>query len=269
MTSLDSDPLHARYLFACELAKAGAELAFRFYQQRDSLAVDHKGHDLQDVVSIADKQVEEFVKQQIVNAFPQDGFLGEESGAQLPEAPILWVVDPIDGTSCFLNGLHTWCLSLAIVADGEPVIGVVYDPNHQEIFHALKGHGAWLNETPIAPHPARTVKEGVMGVGTSHRVTPADFLPFLDALLGDGGMFVRNGSGALMSAWAAAGRLIGYYEPHMNPWDALPGLVLMREAGGQTNDYLANDGIINGSPLLLAGKTLYPQLKNMLRQPLH
>lgn len=151
MTSLDSDPLHARYLFACELAKAGAELAFRFYQQRGSLAVDHKGHDLQDVVSIADKQVEEFVKQQIVNAFPQDGFLGEESGAQLPEAPILWVVDPIDGTSCFLNGLHTWCLSLAIVADGEPVIGVVYDPNHQEIFHALKGHGAWLNETPIAP----------------------------------------------------------------------------------------------------------------------
>lgn len=72
-----------------------------------------------------------------------------------------------------------------------------------------------------------------MGVGTSHRVTPADFLPFLDALLSDGGMFVRNGSGALMSAWAAAGRLIGYYEPHMNPWDALPGLVLMREAGGR------------------------------------
>ncbi|PVW88209.1 inositol monophosphatase, partial [Klebsiella pneumoniae] len=111
-------------------------------------------------------------------------------------------------------------LSLAIVADGEPVIGVVYDPNHRELFHALRGHGAWLNDAPIRPHPATTVKEGVMGVGTSHRVTPADFLPFLQALLSDGGMFIRNGSGALMSAWAAAGRLIGYYEPHMNPWDA-------------------------------------------------
>ena len=115
------------------------------------------------------------------------------------------------------------CLSLAIVADGEPVIGVVYDPNHRELFHALRGHGARLNDAPIRPHPATTVKEGVMGVGTSHRVTPADFLPFLQALLSDGGMFIRNGSGALMSAWAAAGRLIGYYEPHMNPWDALPG----------------------------------------------
>lgn len=74
-------------------------------------------------------------------------------------------------------------------------------------------------------------------------------------------MFVRNGSGALMSAWAAAGRLIGYYEPHMNPWDGLPGIVLMREAGGTTNDYLAAEGIARGNPVLLASKTLYPQLK--------
>ena len=268
MKSLESDALQARYRLACELAQAGAELAFEYYQQRDRLAVDHKGDDLQDVVSVADKRVEAFVKQRIISAFPQDGFLGEESGTQMPDARVLWVVDPIDGTSCFLNGLHTWCLSLAIVADGEPVIGVVYDPNHRELFHALKGQGAWLNDAPIAPHPATTVKEGVMGVGTSHRVTPAVFLPFLNALLSDGGMFIRNGSGALMSAWAAAGRLIGYYEPHMNPWDGLPGLVLMREAGGLSNDYLAEDGIRHGNPLLLASKTLYPQLKNMLCHPL-
>ncbi len=181
MQSQESEALQARYRLACELAKAGAELAFEYYQQREALTVDHKGDDLQDVVSVADKRVEAFVKQRIQSAFPEDGFLGEESGARLPDARVLWVVDPIDGTSCFLNGLHTWCLSLAIVADGEPVIGVVYDPNHRELFHALRGHGAWLNDAPIRPHPATTVKEGVMGVGTSHRVTPADFLPFLQA----------------------------------------------------------------------------------------
>ena len=82
-------------------------------------------------------------------------------------------------------------------------------------------------------------------------------------------MFIRNGSGALMSAWAAAGRLIGYYEPHMNTWDALPGLVLMREAGGASNDFLAQEGIQRGNPLLLASQTLYPQLKKMIPQPLH
>ena len=127
MQSQESEALQARYRLACELAKAGAELAFEYYQQREALTVDHKGDDLQDVVSVADKRVEAFVKQRIQSAFPEDGFLGEESGARLPDARVLWVVDPIDGTSCFLNGLHTWCLSLAIVADGEPVIGVVYD----------------------------------------------------------------------------------------------------------------------------------------------
>lgn len=136
MQSQESEALQARYRLACELAKAGAELAFEYYQQREALTVDHKGDDLQDVVSVADKRVEAFVKQRIQSAFPEDGFLGEESGARLPDARVLWVVDPIDGTSCFLNGLHTWCLSLAIVADGEPVIGVVYDPNHRELFHA-------------------------------------------------------------------------------------------------------------------------------------
>lgn len=131
MQSQESEALQARYRLACELAKVGAELAFEYYQQREALTVDHKGDDLQDVVSVADKRVEAFVKQRIQSAFPEDGFLGEESGARLPDARVLWVVDPIDGTSCFLNGLHTWCLSLAIVADGEPVIGVVYDPNHR------------------------------------------------------------------------------------------------------------------------------------------
>lgn len=107
MQSQESEALQARYRLACELAKVGAELAFEYYQQREALTVDHKGDDLQDVVSVADKRVEAFVKQRIQSAFPEDGFLGEESGARLPDARVLWVVDPIDGTSCFLNGLHT------------------------------------------------------------------------------------------------------------------------------------------------------------------
>ncbi len=211
--------------------KRGLSWRFEYYQQREALTVDHKGDDLQDVVSVADKRVEAFVKQRIQSAFPEDGFLGEESGARLPDARVLWVVDPIDGTSCFLNGLHTWCLSLAIVADGEPVIGVVYDPNHRELFHALRGHGAWLNDAPIRPHPATMVKEGVMGVGTSHRVTPADFsavsagaaqrrrhvypqrLRGVDERLGGGGPV----DWLLRAAHEPVGRL--------------PGLVLMREAG--------------------------------------
>lgn len=269
MISSEHDSLMARYRFACIIAESGGKLAYEFYQQRDNLQAGHKGNDLQDVVSRADYEVESFIKSRIAEAFPQDGFLGEESGTTDSDSRVLWVVDPVDGTSSFLNGLHTWCLSLAIVIEGEPVIGVVYDPNHHELFHALKGQGAWLNDRKITPNPALTVAGGLMGVGTSHRVTSADFLPFMDELLQHGGMFVRNGSGALMSAWAAAGRLIGYYEPHMNPWDALPGIILMREAGGVTNDYLMPDGITRGNSVLLANKTLYSQLKQWVKQPLH
>lgn len=268
MATHEDDSLLARYRFACSIAESGGKRANEFYQQREKLQTDHKGTDLQDVVSRADREVEAFVKQRIAEAFPDDGFLGEESGTANNNSRVLWVVDPIDGTSCFLNGLHTWCLSLAIVVDGEPVIGVVYDPNHHELFHALKGYGAWLNDRQISPHPATGVAGGVMGVGTSHRVSASDFLPFLEALLQHGGMFVRNGSGALMSAWAAAGRLIGYYEPHMNPWDGLPGIVLMREAGGITNDYLAANGLTDGNPVLLANNVLYPQLKQWVKQHL-
>lgn len=88
----------------------------------------------------------------------------------MPDARVLWVVDPIDGTSCFLNGLHTWCLSLAIIADGEPVIGVVYDPNHRELFHALKGRGAWLNDA----YRAASGSDGQRGRDGRRHLAPRD-----------------------------------------------------------------------------------------------
>ena len=206
---------------------------------------------------MADKRVEAFVKQRITDAFAEDGFLGERAVRRC-RTPVLWVVDPIDGTSCFewaAYGACRWRSSLTasrwLASSTIPTI-VSCSTRY--------GAMARLNETPIRPHPAATVKEGVMGVGTSHRVTPAQFLPFLDALLSDGGMFIRNGSGALMSAWAAAGRLIGYYEPHMNPWDALPGLVLMREAGRRQRLSGAR-GIRHGNPSCWPAKRCIPNSK--------
>jgi myo-inositol-1(or 4)-monophosphatase len=267
MPSASQSETDARYRYACDVAKAAASRAYAFYQQRERLVVEHK-KDLQDVVSEADRNVEALIKTLIAERFPDDAVLGEESGGDIDGARYVWVVDPIDGTSCFVNGLHNWCVSLAIVVDGEAVIGVVYDPNHREMFHARQGQGAWVNDTRVQAHPAQHLSEGVLGVGISSRIPPETLLSFLSALLQQGGMFVRTGSGALMSAWAAAGRLIGYYEPHMNPWDSLPGLVLMREAGGVTNNYLQPDGLKSGNPLLLANAAIYAQVKALLAHPI-
>ena len=104
----------------------------------------------------------------------------------------------------------------------------------------------------------------MLGLSNSSRAPAEQTAAFIQGLLAEGGMFVRIGSGALTTAWAAAGRLIGYYEAHMNPWDSLPGIVLMREAGGVTNDYLANDGLKNGNPVLLANPAIYAQINALL-----
>lgn len=268
MDNLRAQDVEDRYQFARDVARQAGDLACGFYQQRHQLAVEHKGDDLQDVVSRADREVEQLTRNMITQQFPLDDFLGEESGGGTQHAACTWVVDPIDGTACFLNGLHTWCVSVGVIVNGEPTIGVVYDPNHREMFHACRGQGAFLNDLPMRVHQGKTVRDGVMGVGTSHRVTPEDFLPFLNQLLHAGGMFIRSGSGALMTAQVAAGRLLGYYEPHMNAWDSLPGIVLVREAGGITNNFLADQGLLNGNVVLMANPDVFKQIAGWVTQPL-
>jgi myo-inositol-1(or 4)-monophosphatase len=237
-----------RYLLAQSIAMQAGQKAMEYFRQRERLVIEFKG--VQDMVSLADRDVESFVRARVSEAFPQDAVLGEELGGEGHGAEYVWVVDPIDGTACFVNGMYAWCISVAVVRNGEPVIGVVYDPNANELFHAKAGSGAFCGPNPIRVHAGTSLKDGVLGVGTSFRVGIEDFIPFLEKVLRDGGMFIRNGSGALMISYVAAGRLIGYFEPHMNAWDALAGLVLVREAGGCTNAFMDNDGLIRGNPML-------------------
>jgi myo-inositol-1(or 4)-monophosphatase len=253
-----SDALRERYELARSVAREAGRRAFEMFRRRDQLVIESKG--LQDMVSAADQETEAFIRQQVQARFAADGFLGEEGGLDRADADFLWVIDPIDGTACFVNGMHAWCLSIGVLQHGEPAIGVVYDPNSDEMFHAATGQGAFVNSQPLKVHAAASVRDGVLGVGFSHRVPVSAFVPFLGRVLSAGGMFIRNGSGALMLAYVAAGRLIGYYEPHINAWDCLAAIVLLREAGGSVNDFLADGGLQRGNPIIAAGPALYPQL---------
>ena len=141
--------LSSRYQLACQLAREAAQRGLRLYRQRDQLAVEHKGGFSQDVVSAADRELEVFIKAELMKLFPEDGFVGEETGAQRLDARCIWVIDPIDGTACFLHGLHNWCVSIGLLVDGVPAIGAVADPNHDELFHGGRGFGAWVNEQPL------------------------------------------------------------------------------------------------------------------------
>ncbi|AEC17698.1 inositol monophosphatase [Gallibacterium anatis] len=254
-----------RYLFSLELIKKAGESALSFYLNREKLAIECKQGNKQDQVSNADKFVEQLIYQEIMKTFPEDGFFGEESGYSSLDCDFCWIVDPIDGTSPFLNGLHAWCISIALLHQGEIVVGLVFDPLHNELFHTQKHQGAYLNSSPIKTRQnAKTLEDGLVGMGMSHRIPAGTILPFVHQLLLNGGMYVRNGSGALSLAQVAAGRLLAFYEPHMNCWDSAAGILLVSEAGGSVNNILANDGLLKGNLVLAAAnQTIYNQLDQM------
>ena len=261
--SMDLD-LTSRYDFARRIASSAAQKALEYYRGRRELTIEIKNEDAQDVVSIADRALEAFIRDALAEAFPEDGFLGEESGQARLDARCVWVIDPIDGTACFVNGLHNWCVSVGMMLDGKPCLGAIADPNHDELFHGCIGRGAWVNETPLRISQATHVREGLTGTGTFHPTGKEYFMPFLQRLLDEGGMFIRNGSGALMTAYVAAGRLIGYYETQLKSWDCLAGLVLIDEAGGRRNDFFRGNGLTEGNPYLVAAPQVYDQLAEMI-----
>ncbi|WP_419905884.1 inositol monophosphatase family protein [Kiloniella sp.] len=251
-----------RFLHGKEMIKQAGETALDYFNRRDELIIETKT-DPQDVVSIADQNVEEIIRKLTREVFPGDGYLGEEHGQEAGTNDYLWVIDPIDGTACFLTGMRSWCISIALMKGDKIAAGFVYDPNTDELFTALAGHGAQLNGKAIKAYDTKSVTEGVMGIGTSHRIPPSELLPFLDKLLSSGGMFIRNGSCALMMSYVAAGRLIGYFEPHINSWDCLAGIILIEEAGGWSSPFLDQDGLNKGNPILATASGVAQDLRQM------
>ncbi|WP_343463314.1 inositol monophosphatase family protein [Pantoea sp.] len=231
MSNPQHNALDARLALAEQVARNGGDKALAWFHQRDTLQVETK-YDLQDVVSRADREVEQFIRQAIQAHFPDDGFLGEEFGLESGQSGYTWVVDPIDGTSPFLNGMPNWCVSVAVLHDGIPVIGVIFAPTYRECYVAALGQGATLNGLRLQVDPGRTLQNHVTGFGANSHVSPEEVGKILASLLTAGGNFIRIGSGALMLAWVAAGRVVGYYEPYMHAWDCLAGYCLVKEAGG-------------------------------------
>ena len=172
----------------------------------------------------------------------------------------IWVVDPIDGTQPFVSGMTSWCVSIAYLLHGTVELGFVFSPARDELFVGRRGAGATLNGKPIHVRAAASLTDGLVGTGYSPRVPPAQFLPTFTRLLDAGGMFYRDGSGALMLCYVACGRLLGYVEPHINSWDCLGALAILEAAGGRSNDFLADDGLLQGNRLITGSPGLYPEL---------
>jgi myo-inositol-1(or 4)-monophosphatase len=251
--------LDRRLLAAEEAVREAGRLAARHFARRERLAVDRKG--AQDMVTEADRACEDLIVERLARRFPADGFLGEERGASNPDAASVWVIDPIDGTHNFLTGIPFWCVSVGLVVAGELALGIVHDPLADELYTATRGGGAFLNGQPIRVSGETDLTRARVCVGFSYRRPVAEHVRAVEALLSAGCEYLRLGSGALGLAYTAAGRFDAYWERHINSWDAAAGLVLVREAQGSTNDFLANDGLTRGGEVLAATPALYEPLK--------
>lgn len=245
-----NEHISRRLALAERVAREAGAKALDYFNRRDSLVIETK-RDAQDVVSIADREVELLIRERIAQEFPDDGFLGEEFGLQPGSSGYDWVVDPIDGTNPFVNGMPNWCVSIAVLHQGKPVIGVIMAPCQQECFVAAHGAGATLNGKPLHVDPARTLQNHITGLGANSYVAAERVGEIVAEITAVGGNFFRNGSGAMMLAWVAAGRLVGYYEPYMHAWDCLAGYCLVNEAGGWTHPFnTAGEQLLRGAPVL-------------------
>jgi myo-inositol-1(or 4)-monophosphatase len=261
---MTTDLLEHRLLIACAVAREAGVLQKRRFLDREAMSYKFKGP--QDYLTATDGEVEKLVRGRLLGTFPGDTVLGEEDGGQVSERT--WVVDPIDGTSNFARGIPHFCVSIAFVLEGVASIGVIYQPMLDELFAAAKGLGATLNGETIRPAKTTRLGESLLEVGRASRQAPAPYLEMLDKVM-QAGIAIRGaGSGALAVANVAAGRVDGCFEAHMYSWDCLAGVVLVEEAGGRVNDFLAGDGLLKGNVILAVAPGIAEELSVLVGVPL-
>jgi myo-inositol-1(or 4)-monophosphatase len=229
-SAFDSAAIRARAEVAIAVAlETGREAArFRRDVNPGTLAVENKG--LQDFVTVADRKAEQAIRDGLISRFPDDTFMGEESGGRSGAAGT-WVVDPIDGTTNYIRGFRHWGVSIAFVAGGRIEIGVVYDGAEDKVYHAVRGDGAFKDG--LAIHAAATVEpaNALVILGHSRKTNFDDYLAVSRRLHERGMDYRRTGAAAIDLVRVAEGAVDLYYERHLNAWDMLAGALIAEEAG--------------------------------------
>jgi myo-inositol-1(or 4)-monophosphatase len=233
------------------VAREAAALAKTLYSDPANLGVKLKGK--QDFVTAADSGVERLIIERLTARFPKDAFLAEEGGASghvTGAGDAIWIIDPIDGTANFAHGIPHFCVSIALASGGELALGAIAAPMYHELYLARRGRGAFLNGKPMRVSAVSDMRQAIIELGWSARRPTRAYTALLERVLATGATFMRAGSGALGLAYVADGRTQGYCELHINAWDAAAGLLLVAEAGGWCNDFLAGEALTRGNAVL-------------------
>ena len=223
--------------------------------------VEYKG--LNDMVSYVDREAEKLLVAGLRQILPEAGFITEEgtTGAYNSEASVeglFWIIDPLDGTTNFIHGIPFFSVSIALSRNGVPVIGIVIEVQRMEVFTAWQNGGAYLNGKRIQVSPVQKLSEGLMATGFPYNNfsrLPA-YINILSTLLQTSHGLRRMGSAALDLAYVACGRMEGFFEFNLNPWDVAGGVVLVQEAGGTATDFKGRPNAVFGREIVAAGPVM-------------
>jgi myo-inositol-1(or 4)-monophosphatase len=253
-----------------ELVSAIAEIAraagaIQLARAADTHRVEYKG--AIDLVTEVDRECEAAIVDALARRFPGDDILAEEGAGLRKTSTRRWIVDPLDGTVNYAHGLPFFCCAIALEEAGELAAGVVYDPNRDELFAAERGKGATLNGRPIRVSGTQVLDRALVATGFAYNVREEERFDNLDHF----GAFVkraqavrRPGSAAIDLAWTAGGRIDGFWELFLKPWDWAAGALLIREAGGRVTSFDGSPFDVYGSQILASNGRIHEEMIGVL-----
>ncbi|MBT8047589.1 MAG: inositol monophosphatase [Xanthomonadales bacterium] len=248
---------------AIEAAHAAAKIMRRQMQHVDAIPVERKAR--HDYVSEVDRACEAEIVREIKRYYPDHGFVCEESG-KTGESDYVWIIDPLDGTSNYLHGLPHFAVSIAQQVKGRTEHAVVYDPLRDELFIASRGSGAFLNSKRIRVAARNGLEGAILATAFPFRdrgkmQAYARIFQSVFAKVED---FRRAGTASLDLAWVAAGRMDGYFEMGLKPWDVAAGALIVREAGGVVMDFDGNDAVEDAGTIIAAPYKVMTPLRQLI-----
>jgi myo-inositol-1(or 4)-monophosphatase len=257
--------MHPMLNIAVRAARRAGSIINRAALGGDALVVKAKGAN--DFVTQVDRAAEEAILEIARKAYPDHGFLAEESGASPQEAEYRWIIDPLDGTTNFIHGFPQYCVSIGIEHRGGLAHAVVYDPLKNELFTASKGRGAFLNDRRVRVSKCTRLQEALIGTGFPFR--EVDRLELytrqLKRFMQTSAGVRRAGAAALDLAYVACGRLDGFWELGLAPWDMAAGTLLIQEAGGLVGDLKGESGFMETGDICAGTPKVFTALLEALR----
>ena len=231
--------------------------------------ISEKGGVRGDVVTEVDLLCEKEIIDRIQKSFPDHTILAEESGGTQGDAKNKWIIDPLDGTLNYSHGFPCYCVSIGLECEGELVVGVIYNPNLDELFVAEKGQGATLNGRPIRVSTIDSLEKSLLVTGFTPKIVGSedDNLDHFCNLMKACQAVRRPGSAAIDFCYTAMGRFDGFWEAHLNPWDMAAGVLIVREAGGIVTTFDGGPFSIYDNNVLATNGYVHQEMVNILARP--